>query len=80
MAPTQTIQLGVPLVLTEDLAYGVPISFCYGAVTPASAAMEGSNNGSTWESLTLTDGQFSIAYKFIRSTDADVILRLVSPK
>jgi hypothetical protein len=71
-----TIPIGSPFTMTQNQTYAVPprVLSCH---VQGAAAMEQSNDGSTWDAVTLDDDeQFLVGAAFIRSTAVDTIVVL----
>lgn len=82
MAIATVIQIGVPIAVTQTLAYAMPIRSVVGMVSPAATAvLEGSVNQAFTVAQTIAQntvsGQFTTSANFIRETagGATIILK-----
>jgi uncharacterized membrane protein YfbV (UPF0208 family) len=70
--PTQSIQVGVPTVITQNIAYAMPARSCY---VNALAAIEVSVDGSAWVAQTaVTNSSPVITQPFVRCTTASTTI------
>lgn len=73
MAPVQTLQIGVPLLLVEDQIYALPIRGSILFVDPEDAGLEVASDFGFTNAVAVTpsaEGYLVTAAPFIRSTDA----------
>jgi len=71
--PTQSIQVGVPTTITQNVVYATPARAC---VVTSSAALEISMDGSTFVAMSVsaTNAAPLVAAPFIRCTTASPIV------
>ena len=67
--PTQSLQVGVPTVITQNVVYAMPARAC---VVHSSAALEISYDGSTFVAMAVsaTNSSPIVAAPFVRCTTA----------
>lgn len=69
---TELICAGVVKTMLEDVVYAIPARLCSYTVITAGGTIEVSNDGSTWQAITLdANANFVTSAPFIRVVDDD---------
>ena len=75
---TRLLTIGPVHTLTQNVTYVAPVRLCR-CYVQAGAAMEQSNDNTTWDAVTLDDDEgFDVASSFIRTTAATALVRFAA--
>ena len=67
----EVITIGPVMTLTQNTVVATPARYCKYFVTPAASTVEGSNDGTTWVTQTVSaQGEFETKAALIRLTSA----------